>query len=154
MQISNDQEHIAQESGEQNQQTSDADVVCNQELIKKVKLNDRIWIRENDQGTWNDIKILGKGGKSTGRNRIYYNVENESQEKFGVFLDQVQFEIIAENSVSDDTHEKVNVVFIPAYRHQETEVIQAKQVELQNWKDMEEYKEITDQGQTLFQQDG
>ena len=42
LQISNDQEHIAQESGEQSQQTSNVDVVCNQELIKKVKVNDRI----------------------------------------------------------------------------------------------------------------
>ena len=95
LQISNDQEHIAQESGEQSQQTSDADAVCNQELIKKVKVNDRIWIRENDQGMWTNVKILGKKGKTTGRNRLYYNVENESQDKFGVFLDQVQFEIIA-----------------------------------------------------------
>ena len=150
LQISNDQEHIAQESGEQRQQTSNVDVVCNQELINKVKVNDRIWIRENDQGTWTNVKILGKGGKSTGRNRFYYNVENESQEKFGVFLDQVQFEIIAENSISDDTHEEVNVVFIPAYRHHEAEVIQAKQVELQNWKDMEVYEEIKDQGQKVI----
>ena len=35
LQISNDQEHIAQTSGEQSQQTSDADVICNQELIEK-----------------------------------------------------------------------------------------------------------------------
>ena len=111
MQISNDQEHIAQESGEQSQQTSNVDVVCNQVLIKKVKVNDRMQIRENDQGTWTNVKILGKGGKSTGRNRFYYNVENESKEKFGVFLEQVQFEIIAENPISDDTHEEVNVVF-------------------------------------------
>ena len=134
----------------QSQQTSDVDEVCNQELIKKVKVNDRIWIRENDQGTWTDVKILGKGGKSTGRNRFYYNVEKESQEKFGIFLDQVQFEIIAENSVSDDTHEEVNVVFIPAYRHQEAEVIQAKQVELQNWKDMEVFEETKDQRQKVI----
>ena len=60
MHISNDKEHIAQESGEQSQQISDADVVCNQELIKKVKVNDRIRIRENNQGTWTDVKILGK----------------------------------------------------------------------------------------------
>ena len=125
-------------------------MVCNQELINKVKVNDRIRIRENDQGTWTNVKILGKGGKSTGRNRFYYNVENESQEKFGAFLDQVQFEIIAENSISDDTHEEVNVVFIPAYRHHEAEVIQAKQVELQNWKDMEVYEEIKDQGQKVI----
>ena len=149
-QISNDQDHIAQESGEQSQQTSNVDVVCNQELINKVKVNDRIQIRENDQGTWTNVKILGKGGKSTGRNRFYYNVENESQEEFGVFLDQVQFEIIAENSISDDTHEEVNVVFIPAYRHQEAEVIQAEQVELQNWKDIEVYEEIKDQGQKVI----
>ena len=37
LQISNDQEHIAQGSGDQSQQTSDVDVVCNQELIKKSK---------------------------------------------------------------------------------------------------------------------
>ena len=154
LQISNDQEHIAQESGEQSQQTSDVDVVCNQELIKKVKVNDRIRIRENDQGTWTDVKILGKRCKSTGKNRFYYSIENESQEKFVVFLDQVQFEIVAENSVSDDTHEEVNVVFIPAYHHLKAEVIQAKHVELQNWKDMEVYEKIKDQGQKLFQQDG
>ena len=71
MQISKDQEHIAHESGEQSQQTSDVDVVCNQELIKKVKANDRIRIRGNDQGTWTHVKILGKGGKSTGINRFY-----------------------------------------------------------------------------------
>ena len=148
--ISNDQENIAQESGEQSQQTSDADVVCNQELIKKVKVNDWIQIRENDEGIWTDVKILGKGGKSTGISRFYYNVENESQEKFGAFLDQVQFEIITENAVSDDTHEEVNVVFIPAYRHQEAEVIQAKQVELQTWTDMKVHEEIKDQGQKVI----
>ena len=85
MQISNDQEHIAQESGEQSQQTSNVDVVCNQELINKVKVNDRIQIRENDQGTWTNVKILGKGGKSTGRNKFYYNVENESQKHLEYF---------------------------------------------------------------------
>ena len=121
-------------------------MVCNQELINKVKVNDRIRITENDQGTWTNVKVLGIGGKSTGRNRFYYNAENESQEKFGVFLDQVQFEIIAENSISDDIHEEVNVVFIPVYCHHEAEVIQAKQVELQNWKDMEVYEEIKGQG--------
>ena len=57
---------------------------------------------------------------------------------------------MAENSVSDDTHEEVNVVFILAYRHQEARVIQAKQVELQNWKDMEVYEEIKDQGQKVI----
>ena len=72
MQISNDQEHIAQESAKS---ASDADVVCNQELIKKVKVNDRIRIGENYQETWTNVKILGKGGKSTGRNRSHYNVE-------------------------------------------------------------------------------
>ena len=54
------------------------------------------------------------------------------KKKNGVFSDQVQFEIIAESSVSDDTHEEVNVVFITTYCHQEAEVIQAKQVESQN----------------------
>ena len=85
MQISNDQEHIAQESEEQSQQTSNVDVVCNQELINKVQVNDRIQIRENDQGTWTNVKILGKGGKSTGRNKFYYNVENESQKNLEYF---------------------------------------------------------------------
>ena len=33
---------------------------------------------------------------------------------------------------------------MPAYRHHEAEVIQAKQVELQNWKDVEVYEEIKD----------
>ena len=150
LQISNDQEHIAQESGEQSQQTSDADVVCNQELIKKIKVNDTIQIRENDQDTSTNVKILGEGGKSTGRNRFYYNVENINPEKFGAFSDQVQFEIIAENSVSGDTHEEVNVVFVPAYHHQQAEVIKAKQVELQNWKDIEVHEEIEDQGQKVI----
>ena len=57
---------------------------------------------------------------------------------------------MAENSISDDPHEEVNVIFIPAYRHHEVEVIQAKQVELQNWKDMEVYEEIKDQGQKVI----
>ena len=87
---------------------------------------------------------------ATGRNRFCYNVENESQEKFGVFLDQVQFEIIAENSVSGDTREEVNIVFVPGYRHQEAEATQAKQVELQNWKDMEVCEEIKDKGQKVI----
>ena len=58
LQISDDQDHIAQESGEQSQQTSDADVVRNLELIKKLKVNDRIRIRVNDQDTWTNVKIL------------------------------------------------------------------------------------------------
>ena len=36
-------------------ETSDANVVFNQELMKKVRVNDRIRIRENDQGTWTDV---------------------------------------------------------------------------------------------------
>ena len=62
LQISDDQKHIAQESGEQSQQTSNVDVVCNQKLVRKFKVNDRIRIRENDQGTWTNVKILGEGG--------------------------------------------------------------------------------------------
>ena len=37
--------------------TSDADVVCYQEIIKKVKVNDRIRIRENDHDTWTNVKV-------------------------------------------------------------------------------------------------
>ena len=69
-------------------------------------------------------------------------MNNEDQIKLGINLELVDFEIIEK-----DNSEEVEAVFVSKERHSGADIIEAKNKELQNWKDFGVFKEFPDQGQ-------
>ncbi|PIK34738.1 hypothetical protein BSL78_28434 [Apostichopus japonicus] len=116
--------------------------------IPNVNTKIKYGLQEDDE--WTQATVMGKGGKATGRNKHYVNVQREEDEqKVGIHLDKVEFEVI-KNAGSDahvSSSADANIVFIPVSHHGDNEVVQAKHQELQNWQDFKVYTEVQDHGQ-------
>ncbi|CAC5410126.1 unnamed protein product [Mytilus coruscus] len=101
-------------------------------------------MKEND--TWVKAKVVSKGGKSTGKNWAYLNLQDENEDaQVGIdFAKDVQ-----EWRTAQDVDE-VNAVVVPQSRHNENQVKHAKQLEMDNWKSFNVYDEILYSGQKLM----
>ena len=109
-------------------------------------VNERIRYRTEDNDEWTYAQINGKGGKSTGKNKFYFNVTDETEgTQKGVHLDRVHFEIM--DKPDDKSDEDVNITTIPTSEHWKTEVVQAKEREIDNWKTFKVFTEVPDNGQ-------
>ena len=98
---------------------------------------------------WIEATVLGRGGKATGKNRYYFNVQNEIDgSKVGVDLQHTEYEKIHEKetlSEYDDEDETANCSIAMT-----SKITQAKEKELDNWKAFEVYTEIEDRGQSTL----
>ena len=111
---------------------------------KLPKAGDYIKYKLSENEDWIEAKILSRDGESTVRNKYYFNImNNEDQFKLGIILELVDFEIIEK-----DNSEEVEAVFVSKERHSDTDIIETKNKDLQNWKDFGIFKEVPNQGQT------
>ena len=125
---------------------------------RKPKIQEKIKYKTENEKDWIIAKVIGKGGKATGKNKNYINVINEKDEKMiGIHLDKVQYKIINEdedNECQENTQnqniEEINVTYVPLGEHWRPEVIEAKEKELNNWKKFDVFNEIQDKGQTTI----
>ena len=122
------------------------------------KINDRIRYRVPGED-WVVAVVTGRGGKATGKNKHYFNFNMrniDNGEELGIHLDKA--EVLKESisgqglneqscGESNDNVEVVQAVFIPIEHHSESEVLETKQKELENWTSFGFYNEIDDQGQ-------
>lgn len=106
------------------------------------KANDTIRYKINDDSQWKEAKVLGSAGKRTGGNRFWINVQNKDDEE----ARSINLEAVDDWEKLNDVeeHEEANVVMVPKSRHNENRVIQAKQKELNLWKEFDVYREVSD----------
>ena len=122
------------------------------ELRKVVpKKDNKIRYSFNQDSEWIKATVIGRGGKSTGQNKFYFNVFRKDNKKQGIYLDRVEFEVI-EDFESDN--ETVYFSQVPVDQHNKPGVNLAKARELQNWKKFSVYSEVEDQGQQTLSQMG
>ena len=97
--------------------------------------------RCRDSGDWQTAQVLSKGGKVTGRNKYYYNIQVQGEElPKGVHWDKhVDVWKLAE-SVE-------NIVLFSKCGELKEPVIAAKELELDNWKSNSVYERVRDVGQ-------
>ena len=151
--------------------TSCSATVNSKSSSKFPKTQDRIRYRQNSDEEWTHAKIISRGGKSTGKNKFYMNVLDETNNAMsGIDLNKVEFEIIDNSQIqskestlteqsqnndlenshlaqSENNDEEVNITHIPIGEHWRPDVIQAKQKEIDNWKKFDVFTEVQDQGQ-------
>ena len=59
-----------------------------QQIRKALKADDRILYKVQNADEWTKAMVLGRAGKATGKNKCWYNIEDEvSKEKKSVNLD-------------------------------------------------------------------
>ncbi|KAG1681910.1 Retrovirus-related Pol polyprotein from transposon RE2 [Nymphon striatum] len=118
----------------------------NQQANNIPHVGDEIVYRTKENDTWVKAKVMSRGGKSTGKNRAYLNVQDENKDaQYGIdFATDVQDWCKAEHL------DEANAVVVPQSRHKEVNVKQAKQLELDNWKLFRVYDEVQYTGQKLM----
>ena len=104
-----------------------------------LKKNDVIHFKVDKEDKWTIATVLGRAGKSTSKNKSWYNVrDQETGKSRSVDLEKVQ---------EWRKNENVNLVLIPKSRHSEEECVKAKKVELEKLKHFGVYQEVDDEGQ-------
>ena len=101
------------------------------------KINSKIVFHNPDTQSWNEALVLGKAGKSTGRNRTWLNVK----------------------SLGDNSHQSVDFSNMKVWKNVEEEglvtshsyrnidILRPKSVELENWQKHCVYDEVNNIGQ-------
>ena len=114
-----------------------------QEIDKLPKAKDKIKYRFQDNNEWQEAEVLGRAGKSTGKYVSWFNIKDTCDDG----ASSIDMDKVAEWERIDTFSEDANIVMIPAHRHSEKEVVEAKMKELKTWKDFNVYKKVNDRGQ-------
>ena len=114
-----------------------------QEIDNLPKAKDKIKYRFQDNNEWQEAEVLGRAGKTTGKYKSWFNIKNTCDDG----ASSIDMDKVAEWESLDTFSEEANIVMIPAHRHSEKEVVEAKMKELKNWKDFSVYEEVNDRGQ-------
>ena len=121
---------------------TDDNVQVIQNSRQKLKVNDIIQSKFNNNDGWIKATVTGRAGKATGRNKIWYNTrEDASEERKSINLDEVQWELITANAT-------VNLVSEREQSCAETSV--AKVAELLKLKQFNTYEEVKNCDQYTF----
>ena len=109
-------------------------------------VGDSIEYCTKDNHNWVKANVLSKGGKASGKNWAFLNIQEEGKTSPSG-LDFVKD--IEEWRVSEKEND-VNFVNVPIYRHNEEEVLAAKECELENWRKFKVFDEVPNTGQKLM----
>lgn len=116
----------------------------------RLKPNDKIKFKLSDTNEWVEATIISKAGKTTGKNKNWYNIEKHSDdhERLSVNLEKLEWENLGSNQVQinyEDLNETEEVNQINDIDNDETFI--AKQSELDKLKLFDTYEEVEFCGQ-------
>ena len=92
-------------------------------------------------------RVVNRAGKSTGRYKDWWNIENLDTGETASHDVRKIGEIRHMEDVQEDQVENAFVVTIPRWQHNEPRCQEAKEKELKSWDDFGVYKEVKDEGQ-------
>ena len=93
-----------------------------------------------DSDSWNEALLLDRAGKSTGKNRTWFNIKDLPEDKH-----------ISVNFSKIKIWRKINEkITLANWTDNNINVLQAKKVELQNWDKHKVYEEAKDSGQKVI----
>ena len=135
---SDEEEAISEDIGTPDHQTQQIQEIPN--VINVPKTHDYIKYRTKEDDEWIKAMILGRAGKASGRNRYWYNIQEEvSKERKSINLEQVQWEHIQENvNIAQTTKDGVD------------EITAAKLMELEKLHHFKTYVDMPYNGQTTL----
>ena len=134
-----------EDAGEVESETESIDIentnVGVQSGSKLPKVSSTVKFKEKEGGNWRTAMVISKGGKVTGKNKNYVNIQVEGEElPKGVHWDKYV-------DVWKESEALENVVFFTKTEELSEKVIEAKEVELENWKSNKVYERVKDVGQ-------
>ena len=123
-----------------------AEIVRPKEKQNIPSIGENIKYRAKDSDTWVKAKVISKGGKASGKNWAYLNIQDENKDT----PSGIDFVKNIEEWQKFEPVNEVNSVIVPVSRHNENKVKCAKQLELENWKQFGVSDEIPYSGQKLM----
>ena len=113
-----------------------------QQNRKTPKANENIQYKLQNTEEWIRATVLGRAGKATGKNKRWYNIQEEiSKEKKSVNLDQVQWELITDEA---------DINLVQKQNSVSNDAMAAKLAELQKLRHFNTYEEVNDCGQNTL----
>ena len=106
-----------------------------------LKTDDTIHFRTSEDNNWKKATVMSRAGKSTGRNKNWFNLKVENGDEMSVNMDVIEWK------KNEDIEAEVNLVMVPKEKHNDIECLKAKEVELKKLRDFDTYEEIENQGQ-------
>ena len=102
-------------------------------------MKSKIIYHNPDLKSWNEALVLGRAGKSSGKNKTWFNLKDLTNNKhLSVDFSQIKG--------WKNTEEKVLI----ADSRDNMEILQAKPTELENWITHTVYEEVKDSGQKVI----
>lgn len=118
------------------------------------RVGQQIMYLPTGQDKWKKSKIISKGGKATGKNWAYMNVQDQDDEKpkgLNFDSDVAEWKPFEDLKIADTNQVcDVNVTLVPQNRHEDEAIRVAKDAELENWKRFSVYEEVADCGQSCI----
>ena len=103
------------------------------------KVNTKVIYHNPDTNLSNEALILGKSGKSTGKNKTWLNIKNLQDNSHR----SVDFSKI-------EGWKNIEEVLITKHSDKSVDILKAKSVELENWKMHKVYEEVENKGQSFI----
>ena len=100
------------------------------------KKETRISYKIRGNNFYDEVTVLGRARKATGKNKHWINIEGSDRCLKSLDLEQVE-----------DLHELEENIYLTAVDTNDVDVRQAMVVELENWKHLDVYSEVEDNGQ-------
>jgi hypothetical protein len=110
----------------------------------QLRKGDHIKFRHDENDEWHTAEITSSAGKKTGKNKNWYNIK-EGENEYSIDITRTR------DLKVEKQNETVNVVMVPRTDHGKIEIKQAKDKELDGWKQLDAYEEVPDVGQSRIQ---
>ena len=111
------------------------------------KQDQTIRYKDVTEDAWTNATIVNRAGKSTGKNKNWWNISCDDGTSKSIDVSQKIIELVNNlNSESDVIEEETEYTFLT----KKDEELEAKQMELNEWKNRQVYKEVEDTGQNCI----
>lgn len=114
---------------------------------KMVKPGDTVHYRELDSADWKTAKLISRGGKATGPNKNYWNIQLSNNIQQGLNLDKVDW-LLKEYSKDEEnalafSHQIEEEIYVLKCDNSKSQVYSdAKKQEIENWKKFCVFEEV------------
>ena len=128
-------EHLLENPYSYGQERKEKNPIMLGKKVPSVKSNIKYKVKRNDP--WKEAIVISRAGKATGKNKYWMNIKDLED---GTFK-SINFEEIDELRLKDE------VILLADNNHS---TIEAKYLELENWRYHKVYNEIEDEGQSYL----
>ena len=118
-----------------------------------LRKDQNIQFKTDNSEEWTKARVLGRGGRATGKYKNHFNIEKENNEKVCLDFSKTQYAILEQEeevSGEEDYHSSEEVLISSKEFSVNEKIEEAKEIEIQNWRNFNVFEETVDKGQSTI----